>query len=424
MHQQMIVRVATILSLALANQASAEPANQAKNCSCEKLMECMNSAKPPPTEKKPPDKITPDKTPKPPPFVKKPVVIKGMQGIPPKFLPINDKDLPGLDFGSGTEQEGRYVGERREFVGPIPAERSKIRDTLRMGRVAAAHGDIPKENLNKLISNLRSQLERVNEREREMHQKELGDQLDEVRKDLDRVDKLNEENTKRAVEWVEKSLDLDSPLEEQLKTIKEVLTDNLGQSRSQELTGGEGRAAFNRALEVIKAIADRIKKDCGGKKTRIQDILAWERTSQLMAVVGENEESLSSKCQKRAVIAKLDTGDILYVAKGCYTPHPVSNSEDRASFNPDWKIEVSGFFTGGGTATIPDGNSGTWESSGQFGGLCSWGQSGPAEIISGAGKCALKLTSATGTAQCPGAGASVPGVSGELPIQILNESCP
>jgi hypothetical protein len=229
--------------------------------------------------------------------------------------------------------------------------------------------------------------------------------------------RIDKENTKRTDDVLGQIEDMDiSKFDEASELISEVLMENLAQSREQELRGMKGAKALDRAALIMKKLRDKMSEDCDKKKVNITNVLRVERQAQLM---GLGEDQSMSRCFTRTILAKAEFGGIQYEARRCLS---LTDNANRDALIGDWFVKISGPLSGSGHAQIDPGGSGTWAGRGNAGGAVIT-MNGPAQLISSPNGCALRLTSSIGVGDVGGYIGTATGVSGDLPIQLLNEPC-
>ena len=383
---------------------------QNANCPCEKFNSCDAKPKPAPTPS--PAKQAPKKQPLPPvKFQIRNVILK----INPN---IDDKQLPDLDFGSGTAEDTEYnynIGKANNS-GHFAERRRYVYDTYKLAESAHRNGEVSSENFEKVTKLLKDKLERINEEEREAYQTDNNEALQELMKDLEtRVDTENEKRTNQAIKNIEK-MDLEQ-FENNIDAIEQVMQDNLAQSRALELMGANGQGAFQRFVSIIDALRNKVAADCGKSRIKLEHVLGVERIAQLL---GGAENSEIQPCLTRTIVAKANFGGIQYEAKRCVNIH---EKIDRSTLTGDWFITISGAMSGSGSAQVPAGGSGSWEGRATVGGQALIEMTGTAVLVSTGSSCALRITSSMGVGTVTGYVASMPGVGGNLPISIVNEPC-
>ena len=380
------------------------------NCPCEKFNSCDSKPKPTPTAS--PAKQPPKKQPLPPvKFQIRNVILK----INPN---IDHKQLPDLDFGSGTAEDTEYnynIGKANNS-GHFAERRRYVYDTYKLAESAHQNGEVSRENFEKVTQILKDKLERINEEEREAYQPENNEALQELRKDLEtRVDAENEKRTDQTIKNIEK-MDLEQ-FENNIDAIHQVMSDNLAQSRALELMGANGQGAFQRFTEIIDALRNKVAADCGKSRIKLEHVLGVERIAQLL---GGAESSGIQSCLTRTVLAKANFGGIQYEAKRCVN---IYDKIDRSTLTGDWFITISGAMSGSGSAVVPASGSGSWKGNATVGGQALIEMTGTAVLVSTGASCALRITSSMGVGTAGGYMASMPGVGGNLPISIVNEPC-
>jgi hypothetical protein len=174
---------------------------------------------------------------------------------------IDDKELPGLDAGSGTAESTEYnynIGKANNS-GHFAERRRYVYDTYKLAEAAHKNGEVSRENFEKVTNLLKDKLERINEQEREAYSAESNEVLQELRKDIEtRVDAENQKRADQTVKEIEK-MDLEQ-FDTKYQTIEQVLQENLAQSRALELMGADGKRAFNRVMEIIDALAKKMRR--------------------------------------------------------------------------------------------------------------------------------------------------------------------
>ena len=383
---------------------------QNANCPCEKFNSC--DAKPKPTPTPATSKQPPKKQPLPPvKFQIRNVILK----INPN---IDDKQLPGLDAGSGTAEDTEYnynIGKANSS-GHFAERRRYVYDTYKLAESAHQKGEVSRENFEKVTQILKDKLERINQEEREAYQTESNEALQELLKDLEtRVDAENEKRTDQTIKNIEK-MDLEQ-FENNIDAIQQVMQDNLAQSRALELLGANGQGAFQRFVSIIDTLRKKVTADCGKSRIKLEHVLGVERIAQLL---GGAESSEIQPCLTRTILAKANFGGIQYEAKRCVNIH---DKIDRSALSGDWFITISGAMSGSGSAQVPAGGSGSWEGKATVGGQALIEMTGTAVLVSTGSSCALRITSSMGVGTAGGYMASMPGVGGNLPISIVNEPC-
>lgn len=409
---RVLLVVGLFLALILIIAPSERAGAQGESCSCDNLAACAGAKVTPPAEKKPPPKKEPVK---PTEFRVRNVILK----INPR---IEDKDFPGFDEGSGTAEdtEHNFALGRANVSGHFAERRRFIHNTLKFGEQARQNGEISQPDLERLTTILKDRLKAVNEEEKEAYRSKTGDEaLQEMIQELEnRIDIENKHKTNQLVKDIQ-NLDLEK-LEEHAETIDQIMRDNLAQSRAQTLLGSDGHEAFQRFVEIVNALRDKVAQDCAKKRISITDVLRVERLAQLM---GGGDSELSEKCLTRTLVARASFGGIEYEAKRCLN---LFSKPDRASLAGDWFITIKGTMSGSGSAQINPGGGGEWSGNANVVGAPEpvlIQMQGPVEIVSGGGKCVLKLTSSMSVGSTLGYAAQMPGVSGNLPVSIVNEPC-
>lgn len=410
------IRILTLAAAAVALALTSAPpvgtVAQDKTCSCDNLAACGEAKETRPPEKKPPTKNPP---PKPTEFRVRNVILK----INPR---IEDKDQPDFDEGSGTAEdtEHNFTLGRTNMSGHFAERRRFIYNTLKFGEQARQNGEISQQDLERLTTILKDRLKTVNEEEKEAYRPKTGNEaVQEMIQELEgRVNIENKSKTNQLVKDI-KNLDLEK-LEEHSDTIDQIMRDNLAQSRAQELLGSDGQEAFQRFVEIADALRDKVAKDCQKKKISITDVLRIERLAQIM---GSSESELSQKCFSRTIVARASFGGIEYEAKRCLS---LGVKPDRAALAGDWFVKISGTMNGSGSAQVGPAGSGAWSGNADVTGAPEKvliQMQGPVELVSGGGRCFMKLTSSMSVGTTKGYAAQMPGVSGNLPVTIVNEPC-
>lgn len=381
-------------------------------CSCDNLSACANQNELRSPEKKPPEKKPP---PKPTEFRVRNVILK----INPR---VEDKGHPDFDEGSGTAEdtEHNFSLGRANSSGHFAERRRFIYNTLKFGEQARQNGEISQQDLERLTTILKDRLKTVNEEEKEAYRQKTGDDAArEMVQELEgRVNIENKAKTDQLVKDINK-LDLEK-LDEHTDTIDQIMRDNLAQARAQQLLGSDGTEAFQRFVEIAHALRNKVAKDCTKKKISINDVLRIERMVQIMGGV---DSELSEKCLTRTIVARASFGGIEYEAKRCLD---LFSKPDRASLAGDWSITIKGAMSGSGSAQVSPGGSGEWSGNANVVGAPEpvlIQMQGPVELVSGGGKCLMKLTSSMSVGSTMGYAAQMPGVSGNLPVSIVNEPC-
>ena len=397
-----------IIVLVLVQVGGSRSTAQTSNCPCEKFNDC--NAKPSPTPA--PSKQPPKKPPLPP-------VKFQMRNVYLNINPnIDNKQLPGLDFGSGTAEASEYnynVG-KANTSGHFAERRRYVYDTYTLAEASLKNGEITRENFDKVTQILKDRLQKINEQEREAYQDQNNEALQDMIKDIKtRVDAENQKRTDQTIKEIEK-MDLEQ-FENNVDAIQAVMRDNLAQARVLELMGHEGAGAFNRFREILNALRKKIASDCGKQRIKLQDLLGVERMALLL---GEAEDPQMQSCLTRTIVAKANFGGIQYEAKRCLSIH---DKADRKALNGDWFITISGAMSGSGTAQVMESGSGTWNGKATVGGEVLIEMTGSAVLVSTGGSCALRITSSMGVGTAGGYMASMPGVGGNLPISVINEPC-
>jgi hypothetical protein len=408
MTKNLLLFISVFLILFVAQLFGVRSAAQNASCPCEKFNSCDTQPKPPPEPAKQPPK---KKEPLPP-------VKYQMRNV---YLKVNsnidDKQLPGLDFGSGTAEDSEYnynIGKANDS-GHFAERRRYVYDTYKLAEASHKNGEITRENFDNVTQILKDKLERINEQEREAYSTENNEALQELRQDIEtRVDAENQKRTDQVVKNIEE-MNLEQ-FENNVDMIHQVISDNLAQSRALELMGANGQGAFKRFIEIIDALRKKVAADCGKQRIKLQNVLAVERIAQL---IGGSEDG-AMHCLTRTIVAKANFGGIQYEAKRCVNIH---DKIDRSALTGDWFITISGAMSGSGSAQVPESGSGNWNGKATVGGAALIEMTGTAVLVSSGSSCALRITSSMGVGTAGGYMASMPGVGGSLPISILNEPC-
>ncbi|HEX5874696.1 MAG TPA: hypothetical protein VFY60_08605 [Pyrinomonadaceae bacterium] len=401
---------AVTLFILMAQLFDGRSAAQTSSCPCEKFNSC--DAKPKPSPAASPVKQPLKKQPLPPvKFQIRNVILK----VNPN---VDDKQLPGLDSGSGTAEDTEYnynIGKANN-TGHFAERRRYVYDTYKLAEAAHKNGEITRENFDKVTNILKDRLEKINEQEREAYSPENNEALQELMKDLEtRVDAENEKRTVQTIKNIEK-MDLEQ-FEKNIDAIYQVMSDNLAQGRALELMGANGQGAFQRFVSIIDSLRNKVAADCGKSRIKLEYVLGVERIAQLL---GGAESSGIQPCLTRTILAKADFGGIQYEAKRCVNIH---EKIDRSTLTGDWFITISGAMSGSGSAQVPESGSGSWEGKATVGGQALIEMTGTAVLVSTGSSCALRITSSMGVGTAGGYTASMPGVGGNLPISIVNEPC-
>lgn len=382
---------------------------QTNDCGCDNIeaVACKKATPPPkssPTRKK---------------SVVQPVVIPPIGSAEPIkiYPPTGD---PAFDHGSGTgpNDEHTYDLGKANSSGHFAERRRYIYNTVKFGEAAYQNGEISADSFNRLKSVMKDRLNEVNAQEDAAYPKAgTNEAIQEQARIIEReIDPQNEARTKAALKEIEQ-MNIEN-FGDYEGTIEQAIVDNLGQARAQELLGSNGKNAFERARQIINALRDKFAKDCDKSRVAIQTVLGVERAAQLMGA--EASADIMARCFTVTAIAKASFRGIEYEARKCIT---VGIRQGRQAFVGDWMIKISGAMSGTGEGTINDGGSGDWSGNATAGGGALISMTGPIELISGGGKCALKLTSSMGVGTAAGYTVSMPGVSGELPITVVPEVC-
>lgn len=391
-------------------------AAQATGCNCDNLAAC--NPKPTPEPSKTPLRKPPLKP------VKYQIrnIYKPDSAKPGDFVEmnqnVNEKALPGLDFGTGTAADTEYnynIG-RTNASGHFSERRRFVYNTYKLAEESVANGEITQENFSRLKTALESRLEEINRQEKEAYSEEGKAALQEFLNDLDtRVDKENAERAAQIEKEIEK-MDLEQ-YDEKSAAIEQVLSENLAQARAQELLGGNGQGAFGRVVDIIAKLRNKIAADCDKQKITIQNVLGIERQYLLL---GGAEDGAMNKCFSFTAIAKANFGGIEYEAEHCIS---ITDKVNRESLAGDWMIKISGAMSGAGDASILANGGGNWSGNATVGGEALINMTGTAELVSQPTGCALRITSNMGVGSVAGYVTSMPGVGGNLPITILNRPC-
>lgn len=350
---------------------------------------------------------------------------------PNKRPPVpEEKDLPGINDGTGvaadsesnvekgkssnyiyrdpdgTVSKNGYYSERRRYVYNTY---KKAQDQLGRER------GIDQTTYDKVKKALKTILDQVNKQEREAYQKELQEEYDAELEDIqNNVDPQNDLRTKQILDEI-KDLDIERYETELQEALEQVVYENLEQGRTQELAGGNGSRAAARAAEIVRKLFEKFAANCDKKNLKVTTILAIERQAQLAGI--ETSDYALSRCFSATAVAKLSVGGIEYEARKCV---PLG-SRGTQRFEGDWLLKITGAMDGSGVIKASLG-SGNWESTAFVeGGTIT--QDGPAELISGGGFCGLKLTSSNAVGNIMGYRVRMSGVSGILPIKIIDEKC-
>jgi len=262
-------------------------------------------------------------------------------------------------------------------------------------------------------------LEAVNEEERVQYKPELDAAAAELLKDVNtRVNAENAAKSKQALQAAAK-FDLDKPFNEQFESIEQVIKDNLGQSAVQDKYGHDGAKALQRAREILDALLKKFAEDCRKKKAKGTDILALGRMAQLVGTETDPEVMLQG-CARRQIIARGTFAGIEYEARRC-----LLGDENFKTMTGEWTIIASGALSGDGIVEIGPGGKGKLRIKTKVPGFDDLGiyMTGDAEVISGGGQCALKITEVVAEGRAPGGVAAAAGIGGTLPIKVLNQAC-
>jgi hypothetical protein len=412
---RILILAAALIALALTHAPSDGTLAQDKTCSCDNLAACASAKDEKPSAEKPPKKKEPVK---PTEFRMRTLVLK----INPK---VGDEDLPGLDVGTGTAEdtEHSFALGRASTSGHFAERRRFIYNTFKFGQHAQQNGEISRQDLERLTDILKNRLEEVNNQEKAAFRAEADQAARELVKELGgKVNTENENKTDQAVKDIEK-LDLEQ-LDEHLESIHQVMSDNLAQSRAQELLAGTGKGleAFRRTVEIAEALKNRVAKDCERKKIKLNDVLVVERMSQILGS-DEGGAALTQRCLSRTLVARANFGGLQYEAKRCLALGP---NPDRSALTGEWFITINGTMNGSGSAQIGPGGSGAWSGNADVTGAPEKvliQMQGPVELVSGGGRCVMRLTSSMSVGTTKGYAAHMPGVSGNLPVTVVNEPC-
>jgi hypothetical protein len=137
-----------------------------------------------------------------------------------------------------------------------------------------------------------------------------------------------------------------------------------------------------------------------------------------MFIGGVSEESVAEmmqKCFSRTLVARVNAGSNEYEARRCITLET-----DRAATEGEWTIKITGAMHNSGKVEIDSGGKGTWKGEANMEGVKII-QTGPAEIVSGGGKCLLRIKTSNATGIVGDQEVTMPGMTnGDLPIQILD----
>jgi len=420
-----VVAVLLVIGVTAHRDSGGNSLAQNKSCPCEKWNTC--DAKPSPTKLPPGDpKKEPGKKQEPPKrgLPLKPVKLqssgsntasdKGGAQYMQVNPPVDDSNLAGINYGSGVAEDSEYNYEigKANSSGHFAERRRYVYDTYRLAEAAHNNNEISDDRFNQATSILQERLKEINSEEQLAWRRAAEKQLEE-----DLKNRIEKENTKRTDDALGQIDDLDvSKFDEAVETISEVLMDNLAQSRALELMGQSGAKAFDRVKLIMKKLREKMAEDCDQKKVKVQDVMRVDRAAQLM---GLGEDPTISRCFTRTIIAKAEFGGIQYEARRCID---ISVNANRDALIGDWFVTISGPLSGSGHAQIGSGGSGTWAGRGNAGGAVIT-MNGPAQLISSPNGCALRLTSSIGVGDVGGYVGTATGVSGDLPIQLLNEPC-
>ena len=335
---------------------------------------------------------------------------------------VEEKGLPELDEGSGTAEdtEHNFALGRANMSGHFAERRRFIYNTLKFGEQARQNGEISQQDLERLTTILKDRLKTVNEEEKEAYRPKTGNEaVQELVQELEgRINIENKNKTNQLVKDI-KNLDLEK-LDEHVESIDQIMRDNLAQSRAQELLGSDGHEAFQRFVEIANALRDKVAQDCTKKKISITDVLRIERMAQLM---GGGDSELSEKCLTRTLVARASFGGIEYEAKRCLS---LFAKPDRGALAGEWFMKIGGRMRGSGSAQVGPGGSGEWSGNADVEGAPEpvlINMQGPVELVSGGGQCVMKLTASMSVGTTKGFAVQMPGVSGNLPVTVVNEPC-
>ena len=196
-----LTAAAAAVALAVTTAPLGGAVRQDKACSCDNLSACVNAKDEKPPAEKPPKKKDPVK----------PTEFR-MRGLVLKFNPkVGDKDLPGLDEGTGTAEdtEHNFTLGRASTSGHFAERRRFIYNTFKFGQQAQQNGEISRQDLEKLTNILKNRLEDVNKQEKDVFRAEADRAAQELVKELEgKVNTENENKTKQAVNEIE-NLDLE-----------------------------------------------------------------------------------------------------------------------------------------------------------------------------------------------------------------------
>ena len=388
-------------------------AQKQTKCPCETFNSC--DAKPSPSPKVSP---SPTASPKPRKLPLPPILITSRNVYPPPERYINSEALPGLDFGSGTALDSEYnynIGKANSS-GHFQERRLYINDLYERAVSARDHGETSAENFQKIVSILKEKLEGVNQDERAAYQKELAEVEQATVQELQgNIEKALETRTDQLKSEIGKA-NLEN-LGDLWDKVEQVLTENLAQAAQLEKLGRDGSNGANRFTEIVSALRKKTGSDCMKKRIAVKTVLGVERLAQLAGL--PIEENSLEHCMSRTLIAKAEFRGIQYEAKRCVPLDKV----DRSSLAGTWFITISGALSGKGTADVPKAGAGKFSASGTVGGSALISMEGPAELISSSEGCALKITSSMGVGTVAGYTVSMPGVSGLLPISLVDEPC-
>ena len=387
-------------------------------CSCDNLAACV--PKPTPQSSKTPMKKPPLKP------VKFQIrnVYKPDAASSDKVLEMNpnvdEKALPGLDFGTGTAADTEYnynIG-RTNASGHFSERRRFVYNTYKLAEASAANSEITQENFSRLKTALENRLKEINDQEKQAYSEESKAAVEELVKDLEtRVDQENKQRAEQIEKEIEK-MNLEQ-YDTKSDAIQQVISENLAQARAQALLGdkSEGAGAFGRVFDIIAKLRNKIAADCNKQKISIQNVLSAERQYQLL---GGTDDGAMEKCFSVTAIAKANFGGIEYEAEHCISIFAKGNRESLAG---DWLVKISGGMSGSGEANVIANGGGTWKGNATVGGEVTIEMNGTAELVSQPTSCALRLTSNMGVGSVSGYTTSMPGVGGNLPITILNKPC-
>ncbi len=240
-----------------------------------------------------------------------------------------------------------------------------------------------------------------------------------------KVDPINERNTNTIIYEIGGTA-IDKFDANFLESVHQVVSDNIAQARALELAGEEPakvKVPQDRARDIVEKLSDKVLADCGKGKTPMRTVFYVTRLFALLG--GSTPPEQLHRCTARTAIARNTFGSLTYEARKCI-PLGETGRIGRIDYIGDWKIKVTGDMKGEGLGSINSEGSGGWD--GQIfmeflGEKIDINMSGPFELVSGGGQCALKITAGAVEGVVGLNSASAAGKGGLLPIKIVDEVC-